>query len=152
MSAEGSLRLEHLATYVSPEPVDVRLDVVTNHACVGVFAPVFGTLGWFFRLVAPVLVFAQGIHTLVNHHLNRILRGGRQLGLRRRICFLLEGWAAISLLNVFLNFLSLVNVAADTLMFLWLMFCTISAMAVMILRFDVFSNLTLRGSGPSQYA
>src|SRR3981189_1729635 len=101
MSREGTLCLEHLATYVALEAIDVGLDVVTKHACVGVFAPVFRTLGrglaGLHGLVALVLLLTQDIHAIVNHHLKRALRGGRQFGLRRRICFLLEGVAATSL-------------------------------------------------------
>ena len=92
MSREGSLRLEHLTAYVAPEAVDVGLEVVTKHAFVGVFAPVFGALGWLtgwqtgrlaglHSLVSLLLFLAQDIHAIVNQHLISVLRGGRHLGL-----------------------------------------------------------------------
>ena len=79
------------------------LEVVTKHVCIGKFTSVFGTLDWYgligfmeSELVELIFVFSQDIHALVKigHHLNRVLRGGRQLGLRMRICFLLSAFLA----------------------------------------------------------
>jgi hypothetical protein len=103
MYCEGSLRLEHLAAYITPESINVGLDVMAEHASVGEFPIVFRTFNYIrlllglVSLILLVLIFTQNIHALERHHLNRMLSGGRQLGLRRRICFLSEGRAATSL-------------------------------------------------------